>query len=433
MKQIVRLLGLLLIVFAVVEAQIPRTISYQGILTDTLGRPKADGNWIMTFRFYAASSGGNALWSDNYAVPVKRGLFSTILGSHTALPDSMRFNKPYWLSVQVSGDPEMSPRSPLTAVGYSLHSVNSDTAKYALSSPSSSGGLDTITADARYLQLTGGELSNGLTVNHPSGAGHSLYAVRIISPVSNGIYIDQTAAYAGIYSRNTNTGTCFGLNGIADASGGSGVTGASSAGYGVVATTSTGDALHATCSGAGRAGYFSGNVQIAGALSKTSGSFKIDHPLDPANKYLYHSFVESPDMMNVYNGNITTDGNGDATVTLPNYFQVLNRDFRYQLTVIGQFAQAIIQSKIQNNQFSIKTDKPNVEVSWQVTGIRQDPWANDHRIQVEENKPAKELGTYIYPKGYGQLESRSVDQKFRKMLESSAVPLAKDMQSSETK
>ena len=125
-------------------------------------------------------------------------------------------------------------------------------------------------------------------------------------------------------------------------------------------------------------------------------SFKIDHPLDPANKYLSHSFVESPDMMNIYNGNVVTDGNGDALVPLPEWFETLNRDFRYQLTVIGQFAQAIVANKVANNQFSIKTDKPNVEVSWQVTGIRQDAWANAHRIPVEEEKERAASGVTIF-------------------------------------
>ena len=124
---------------------------------------------------------------------------------------------------------------------------------------------------------------------------------------------------------------------------------------------------------------FSGNVSIGGSVSKGSGSFKIDHPLDPANKYLYHSFVESPDMMNVYNGNVVTDKNGTATVVLPEYFEALNRDFRYQLTVIGQFAQAIVASEMSHNQFTIRTDKPKVKVSWQVTGIRHDAYANAHR------------------------------------------------------
>lgn len=62
----------------------------------------------------------------------------------------------------------------------------------------------------------------------------------------------------------------------------------------------------------GFAGFFLGDVDVDGDLSKAGGSFKIDHPLDPANKYLYHSFVESPDMMNIYNGNVTTDAEGKA-------------------------------------------------------------------------------------------------------------------------
>ena len=75
---------------------------------------------------------------------------------------------------------------------------------------------------------------------------------------------------------------------------------------------------------------------------RATGTFKIDHPLDPANKYLSHSFVESPDMMNIYNGNVVTDANGEAVVELPDYFEALNRDPRYQLTVIGSFADAQI-------------------------------------------------------------------------------------------
>jgi hypothetical protein len=140
-----------------------------------------------------------------------------------------------------------------------------------------------------------------------------------------------------------------------------------------------------------------GDVNVSGNLSKGGGSFKIDHPLDPENKYLYHSFVESPDMMDVYNGNVTTDRQGRATVVLPEYFDALNRDFRYQLTVIGKFAQAMVASEIRDNRFTIKTNKPGVKVSWQVTGIRQDAFANAHRIQVEVQKPAGEQGHYLYP------------------------------------
>ncbi len=162
-------------------------------------------------------------------------------------------------------------------------------------------------------------------------------------------------------------------------------------------------ALRANANGATNAAYFDGNVQVIGALSKSSGTFKIDHPSDPSNKYLVHSFVESPDMMNIYNGNITTDANGEAVVQLPDYFNVLNKDFRYQLTVIGTFAQAIVFEEIheQANSFKVKTSEPQVKVSWQVTGVRKDPFANANRVVDVVEKPAQEKGTYLHPELYG--------------------------------
>ncbi len=163
------------------------------------------------------------------------------------------------------------------------------------------------------------------------------------------------------------------------------------------------------------AGYFAGNVNVTGTLSKGGGSFKIDHPLDPKNKNLYHSFVESPDMMNIYNGNVVTDASGNATITMPNWFQALNRDFRYQLTVIGEFAQAIVSKEVQNNQFAIRTDKPNVKVSWQVTGIRHDKFAEKYRIPVEENKRPEDIGKYLHPDAYGVSETMGVDYEHNKI------------------
>src|SRR5262249_1212617 len=154
--------------------------------------------------------------------------------------------------------------------------------------------------------------------------------------------------------------------------------------------------IEAFAGAGGLAGRFTGNVSImgnlsvSGTVSKTGGSFKIDHPLDPANRYFSHSFVECPHMMKIYNGNVVTDGHGVAAVELPEYFSALNRDFRYQLTVIGEFAQAIVAEEIHDNRFTIKTNKPSIKVSWQVTGIRQDAYANAHRIAVEEDKPADE-------------------------------------------
>jgi hypothetical protein len=148
-------------------------------------------------------------------------------------------------------------------------------------------------------------------------------------------------------------------------------------------------------------GFYAGNLTVNGTVSKGGGSFRIDDPLDPENKTLSHSFVESPDMMNIYNGNVVTDRHRHATVELPAYFESLNRDFRYQLTVIGQFAQAIVVEKVHNNRFVIETSKPGVEVSWQVTGIRHDAYANAHRIPVEEVKSPEEQGHYLHPEAVG--------------------------------
>lgn len=158
-------------------------------------------------------------------------------------------------------------------------------------------------------------------------------------------------------------------------------------------------------------GYFVGNVQINGNLnvtgniSKGGGTFKIDHPTDPYNKYLVHSFVESPEMINIYNGIISTDSNGIAIVYLPEYFQSANKDFKYQLTTIGKFAQAIIFEEIKGNFFVIKTSEPNTKVSWEVTGVRADKYAENNRVIPEQEKELK--GTLIHPELYEQEESVS--------------------------
>jgi hypothetical protein len=172
--------------------------------------------------------------------------------------------------------------------------------------------------------------------------------------------------------------------------------------YGILATASNGTAAKKY------AGFFDGDVNITGSLSKGSGTFKIDDPIDPANKYLYHSFVESPDMMNIYNGNVTTDAKGIAEVTLPAYFDALNKDFRYQLTTIGTFAQAIIKEEVKGNHFTIQTNQPNVKVSWQVTGVRKDKFAEANRVKVEVEKEPWNRGLYLHAKEYGMDQSKSI-------------------------
>ena len=154
------------------------------------------------------------------------------------------------------------------------------------------------------------------------------------------------------------------------------------------------------------AGYFDGWTKVVGNFYASAKFFRIDDPKHPADRTLTHSCVESDEFKNIYDGVVTTDAEGNAMITLPDWFDGLNRDFRYQLTCIGQFAQAIVSTEITNNQFGIKTDKPQVKVSWQVTGIRHDAYANANRIQVEEDKPEEERGHYLHPQVFSKLEER---------------------------
>jgi hypothetical protein len=243
-----------------------------------------------------------------------------------------------------------------------------------------------------------GQSSSGYGVRGYSSSGYGVYGS---SPGVSGVTGGSTSGN-GVQGYSS-SGT--GVSGISTSS--NGVYGSSGSGYGVEGFSNT-----------GQAGHFSGNVQVTGNLSKGGGSFKIDHPLDPQNKYLYHSFVESPDMMDVYNGNATLDAKGEAWVQMPDWFSALNRDFRYQLTPIGSPGPNLyIAQEIKDNRFKIGGGQAGMKVSWMVTGIRQDPYANAHRIPVEEDKPANEKGKYLHPTEWGQLESKGIDYEQRQTMQ----------------
>lgn len=299
-----------------------------------------------------------------------------------------------------------SSEIPFLANSNSFNSTNRFNAAVGIQSPGASSDLITMTPVSFNTSSQTWGVYNLLSNN---GTG-DIYGFRanIGSTSDGGGY--RYGIYSTVANNNTSSNSVSGLYTVAGT-----LTKTAGSSYGVQSYAYAGSGgtaygIYASKggSGSGYAGYFAGNVHVNGTLSKAGGSFTIDHPLDPANKYLQHSFVESPDMMNVYNGNIITDVNGDAVVTLPDYFDALNKDFRYQLTVIGQFAQAIVSRKIEGNEFTIKTDKPNVEVSWQVTGVRKDAFAEAHRIEVEIEKPANELGLFLHPVELGLSETKQL-------------------------
>jgi hypothetical protein len=121
-------------VFSPAVAQIPRTLSYQGVLTDNAGNQRPDGSYSFTFRFYTSLTGGTAIWSESKSLPVKSGLFATVLGEQTPFGAAVKFDQQYWLGIQVGNEPELSPRIALTSVGYSFSSLRADTARVSVAS-----------------------------------------------------------------------------------------------------------------------------------------------------------------------------------------------------------------------------------------------------------------------------------------------------------
>jgi hypothetical protein len=204
-------------------------------------------------------------------------------------------------------------------------------------------------------------------------------------------------------------GTAYGFYG-GGATGifGSGTTGVSGNGsmYGVYGSSS---AYGVVGSGTSYGGYFFGSVHVQGNLSKSGGTFLIDHPQDPANRTLAHAFVEAPEMLNVYSGTATLDARGRATIRLPRYFDALNSDFRYQLTALDAAAPGIhVAKRIERNRFVIAGGVAGQDVSWMVTGVRADAWAKANPVRVERRKRRKDRGKYLNPEVHGQPKSASL-------------------------
>jgi hypothetical protein len=259
----------------------------------------------------------------------------------------------------------------------------------------------------------GGSSALGLGVE---GISFGVAGVKGTSTNGEGVWGTSTNA-EGVYGTSSTgvgvRGTSFqvGVQGIG-IGGATGVAGVTQRGVGVL-----GIAQERT----GRAGMFEGNVDIlggdifnlgnafvtgnlkgarvitgsalvlaeiiAGTVIAGTKFFRIDHPLNPKNKFLVHASVESAEMKTFYDGVVTLDKSGKATVRLPKWFEALNKDFRYQLTPIGAPGPNLhIAEGVTRNRFKIAGGAPSMKVCWQVTGIRQDKFAKDHPLSVEQDK-----------------------------------------------
>ncbi len=367
-------------------------------------------------------------------VAVTDGLFNVVLNFTGAFGPTAFTGDARWLQIAVrcpSGGigfyTTLSPRQPLWATPYALSlmpgavisgSVSDQGENYGLLNLKNTNAQGHALVASTYSSTSAAILglaysatgsAHGISgyTNSPEGSGvygtgSGVYAYGVtglnLTGIgvygSNGIWTAQAAKVQRTLGGNSQIGV-YGLSTIADGAGVMGVADGGPNARGVVGYSHT-----------GYAGYFDGNVRTVGTLTVTGNIygaakyFLIDHPLDPANKYLVHTSVESPDMKNVYDGVVVLNKNGEAVVTLPDWFEALNRDFRYQLTCIGGYAPVYIAEEVQHNTFKIAGGKPGLKVSWQITGIRHDPWANDNRVPVESDKPASERGTYLYPEGY---------------------------------
>jgi len=418
------------------EAALGTAITYQGVLRN--GNAPANGSFDFQFQLFNAASGGTqrgpTLVADN--VSVSQGRFNTILNFGNIFG-----NEALWLAVGVRTGTStgaftaLNPRQAVTPAPQARYAANAGSLALPWNATiSSADALLDLKNSGTGVAFSASSLQGGTAANFESTGDSFDSTIRVYNLGSGGsIAAISNGESSTIQAQNNGTGGVAHLKANNAGSvvpalyvgsvGGNAIeartesTSGASTTLNVMQSSTTVGAFAAKFLGAvefngttihnGLAYFphsasFVGPATFTGPISKPGGTFKIDHPLDPANKFLQHSFVESPDMMNVYNGNVLLDENGEAEVTLPDYFEALNRDFRYQLTAIGGAAPNLhIAGKIANNRFSIAGGPPHGEVSWQVTGIRHDRWAEENRIEVEVEKDGGERGHYLYPQGFG--------------------------------
>ncbi len=255
------------------------------------------------------------------------------------------------------------------------------------------GVLGTSTTGTGILGTSGdAEFATGVAGLTPSGIGGDFRAgaqvsepVGIVGPI--GVRASATVPVGGSPSRQ-------GMAVLATSSGGTAVLATSTGGSAGIFKNSGGAAaaLEASTDGTGPAALFIGDVRVTGTLTAGAKNFVVDHPLDPANKYLAHASVESCEQASVYSGNIVLDDHGEAGVNLSAWVEALCEDFRYQLTGVGGSAPVYIADEVADNQFRIAGGPAGMKVSWQLTGIRKDAWAKAHPLVVEQDKPEGEKG-----------------------------------------
>lgn len=174
----------------------------------------------------------------------------------------------------------------------------------------------------------------------------------------------------------------------------------------------------------GEGGDF-GVVSIGDFMATGAKLFVIDHPQDPENKYLKHANIESNEVLNFYRGTAVFDATGKATVTLPSYYESINKNASYQLTPVGAaMPNLFIEAEIKNGVFTIAGGVPDKKVSWNVTAERNDAYFQQNpekRIMETDKGPRK--GKYLNPELYNQPAEKGIFYKKETVMKPSSVEM----------
>ncbi|OYT69970.1 MAG: hypothetical protein CFK49_12005, partial [Armatimonadetes bacterium JP3_11] len=260
-----------------------------------------------------------------------------------------------------------------------------------------------------------------------SSSGYGLYGEATAATGTNAGVSGRSPSIDGygVWGQSTNTAGGVGVYGTAVGSTGTGVYGNALAsagqntgvlgrtespqGRGVVglstATTGVNYGVLGRAESANGWGVFA-NGRLGASGTK---SFQIDHPLRPETHFLNHFCIEAPEPYNLYRGVVTLDSRGEAWVSLPDYFESINREASYHLTPIGApMPNLHVAIEIQNNRFKIAGGAPGKKVSWEVKAIRNDPWVQRYGYETEPEKPKAWQGLYLHPELYGQPREQSI-------------------------
>ena len=178
----------LLLVFVVVNmafAQVPKTLNFQGVLTDASDLP-LQGTYTFTFNIYDVPTGGSTLWTEIHSLTTDiNGLYNAVLGasSGTAVPINIAFDMPYYLEIDVDGT-TLSSRVVLTTPSYTLNDNLEDLADGSLSGSLVGSGIAGANIDDN--SITSAKISGTIAVANGGTGASTLTSGNVLIGAGTG-------------------------------------------------------------------------------------------------------------------------------------------------------------------------------------------------------------------------------------------------------